>query len=159
MSQVQDLVHDLAELHGRTRESLLPIFQGVIEKERYLSDEAMTQIASELDISAAQVYGTATFYAFLDVEPRGKHVIRLCRTITCEMKEKRDVLNAIENHLKIKVGETSRDNQFTLLETNCLGQCHMGPAMLINDKVYNQLTPEKVVDILNSLVEYKSQSL
>ena len=132
MPEIKELVKGLAEKHGRNRESLLPILQGIIAEERFISDAAMTEVARELDMSAALVYGTATFYSFLDTKPRGKYVIRICRTITCDMKGKKQIIKNIEDLLKIKVGETTKDNKFTLLETNCLGWCHKGPAMLIN---------------------------
>lgn len=152
MSEIETLVKELAEKHGRKRESLIPILQGVVEKERYLSDEAMTEIARELDIAAAQVYGTATFYSFLDTVPRGKYVIRVCKTISCSMKNGNEVIKAISDILKIQVGETTPDKKFTLLEANCLGWCHKGPAMLINDTPYTELTPQKVREII---AEYK----
>lgn len=155
MSEVHELVKNLADKYGRKRENLLPILQGVVEKERFLSDVALTEIARELDMSAAQVYGTATFYTFLDTEPRGKYVIRVCKTITCDMKGKNQLIHAIENTLKIKVGETSQNRKFTLLETNCLGWCHKGPAMLINDEVYTELTPEKAIEIITDYVKNK----
>lgn len=155
MPEIKELVKDLADKHGRNRESLLPILQGIITEERYISDAAMSEVARELDLSAALVYGTATFYSFLDTEPRGKYVIRLCKTITCDMKGKKQILKSIEDLLKIKVGETTKDNKFTLLETNCLGWCHKGPAMLINDEVYTELTEEKVNEIIGDYVKNK----
>ena len=152
MQDIKQTIKELADSHGRSRENLLPIMQDYLEKENFLSEEALTAIATELDLSAAQVYGTTTFYSFLNTKPTGEYVIRLCRTITCDMKGKRQIINTIENLLKINLGETTRDNKFTLLETNCLGQCHKGPAMLINDKVYTELTPEKVTDIINKYI-------
>ena len=152
MPEIKDLVKGLAEEHGRTRESLIPILQGVIAHENYISDEAMTEIARELDISAAQVYGTATFYSFLDTQPRGKYVIRVCKTITCAMKGKSLIIQELEDLLKIKLGETTPNRKFSLLETNCLGWCHKGPAMLINDEAYTELTPEKVREIINEYI-------
>ncbi|PKP38273.1 MAG: NADH-quinone oxidoreductase subunit NuoE [Bacteroidetes bacterium HGW-Bacteroidetes-15] len=153
MPEINELVKNLADQHGRSRESLIPILQGIVREQRYLSDEAMTEVARELDIAAAQVYGTATFYSFLDTKPRGKFVIRVCRTITCSMKGKNLINQEIEDILKIKVGETTQNNKFTLLETNCLGWCHKGPAMLINDEAFVDLTPEKVRDILNEYMK------
>ena len=152
MQDIKQTINELANKHGRSREKLLPIMQDYLEKETYLSEEALTAVAKELDISAAQVYGTTTFYSFLDTKPRGEYIIRVCRTITCDMRGKRQIINTIENLLKITLGETTRDHKFTLLETNCLGQCHKGPAMLINDKVYTELTPEKVTDIINEYI-------
>ncbi len=153
MPEIKELVKNLAGKHGRTRESLIPILQGVIHEERYISDEAMTEIARELDISAAQVYGTATFYSFLDTQPRGKYVVRVCRTISCAMKGKNLLTQEIEDMLKIKVGETTQNKKFSLLETNCLGWCHKGPAMLVNDEAYTDLTSEKVREIISDYMK------
>jgi len=153
MPEIKELVKNLASKHGRTRESLIPILQGVIHEERYISDEAMTEIARDLDISAAQVYGTATFYSFLDTQPRGKYVIRVCKTISCAMKGKNLLTQEIEDMLKIKVGETTQNKKFSLLETNCLGWCHKGPAMLVNDEAYTDLTSEKVREIISDYMK------
>jgi NADH:ubiquinone oxidoreductase subunit E len=133
----------------------LPILQGIVEKHNYLTDEAMVEVAKELDISAAEVYGTASFYTFLDTQERGKYVIRVCKTITCSMKGKIEILETLEDMLKIKAGETTSDKQFTLLETNCIGWCHKAPAMLINEIPYTELTPEKVVEIIKGYMQKK----
>jgi NADH-quinone oxidoreductase subunit E len=148
MYHTGNLVKDLAEKHGRTRESLMPILQDIVRKYNYLTDEAMVEVATELDISAAEVYGTASFYTFLETQPRGKNVIRVCKTITCSMKGKNDIVSTLEDILKIKVGETTPDKMFTLLETNCIGWCHKAPAVLINDMPYTDLTPETVIDVI-----------
>lgn len=148
MYQVGNLVKELSDKHGRERSSLMPILQGIVEKHNYLTDEAMVEVAKELDISAAEVYGTASFYTFLDTSVRGKYVIRVCKTITCSMKGKNDILHTLEDMLKIKVGETTSDKQFSLIETNCIGWCHKAPAILINEMPYTELSPEKVVEII-----------
>ncbi|TLX75715.1 NADH-quinone oxidoreductase subunit NuoE [Labilibacter sediminis] len=158
MTQITNLVKSLADRHGRYNESLLPILQGVVDENKFLSEEAMVEIARELDISAARVYGTASFYSFLNTEPMGKHVIRVCKTITCMMHGKNHIIQEIEKTLKIKLGETTHDGKFTLVETNCLGQCHKGPAMLINDTPYTNLTPEKTREILQSFIENEALS-
>ena len=113
----------------------------------------MVDVARELDISAADVFGTATFYSFLDTEPRGKYIIRICKTISCSMKGKNDILSTIEEILKVNLGETTPDRKFSLLETNCIGWCHKAPAMLINDKPFTELTPSKVTEILREYIK------
>jgi NADH:ubiquinone oxidoreductase subunit E len=148
MYHTGNLVKELADKHGRKRESLMPILQDIVKKYNYLTDESMVEVATELDISAAEVYGTASFYTFLDTEERGKNVIRVCKTITCSMKGKNDIISTLEDILKIRVGETTPDKMFTLLETNCIGWCHKAPAMLINDMPYTDLTPETVIDVI-----------
>jgi NADH-quinone oxidoreductase subunit E len=145
----EHLIRDLVDKHGRQRTALMPILQGVVDTKNYISDTDMTEIAKELDLSAAQVFGTATFYSFLSTESLGKYVIRVCKTITCDMHGKRQIVQTIEDMLKIKAGETTPNKKFTLLETNCLGWCHEGPAMLINEKPYSGLTPERVHDIIS----------
>jgi NADH:ubiquinone oxidoreductase subunit E len=153
MSPTQLLIKDLAEKYGRNRESLLPIMQGVVEQESYLSEYSMVEIAREMDIPAAEVYGTATFYSFLEVKKMGRYIIRICKTISCAMKGKSQVLLAIQDMLKIKVGETTTDGRFSLLQTNCLGLCHKAPAMVINHDVYTDLTPEKVREIISEYMK------
>lgn len=153
MSPVHELIVELAETHGRSRENLLPIIQGVVEKEKSLSETAMIEIARELDLPAAEVYGTATFYSFIETKKMGEYIIRVCKTITCSMKGKNQILLAIQDQLNINLGETTPDKKFSLLKTNCLGWCHKAPAMLINDEVYTDLTPEKVREILNSYMK------
>ncbi len=148
MYQTGNLVKELADKHGRQRENLMPILQDIVRKYNYLTDEAMVEVATELDISAAEVYGTASFYTFLDTQERGKNIIRVCKTITCSMKGKNDIIVALEDILKIKVGETTPDKMFTLVETNCIGWCHKAPAMLINDMPYTDLTPQTVIDVV-----------
>mgnify|MGYP001263667679 FL=1 len=155
MKPITELVKDLADRHGRERRCLLPILQGVVEQEKYLSEFSMLTIARELNIPVTEVYGTATFYSFLECKKMGKYIIRICKTITCSMKGQKQILLAIENMLKIKVGETTQDGKFTLLETNCLGFCHKAPAMLINNEVYTELTPEKIREILTSYLNDK----
>ena len=153
MNQTTELIIELADKYGRSRENLLPILQGVVERENYLSDDTMIEIARQLDLPAAEVYGTATFYSFLEYKKMGKYVIRVCKTITCSMKGKNQILLAIQDMLKISIGETTSDKKFSLLQTNCLGWCHKAPAMLINDDVYTELTPEKVREILSEYIK------
>lgn len=148
----EHLIRDLVDKHGRSRAALMPILQGVVDANNFISDSDMTEIAKELDLSAAQVYGTATFYSFLSTEPLGKFVIRVCKTITCDMHGKKQIVQTIEEMLKIKVGETTPNKKFSLLETNCLGWCHEGPAMLINDQPFTGLTPERVHDIISEYI-------
>jgi NADH:ubiquinone oxidoreductase subunit E len=153
MYQLGNIVKELSDKHGRARDSLIPILQGIVERYNYLTDEAMVEVAKELDISAADVYGTASFYTFLDTAVRGKYVIRVCKTITCSMKGKSEIIQTLEDMLKIRVGETTSDRQFSLIETNCIGWCHKAPAILINEIPYTELTPEKVVEIIKGYMQ------
>jgi len=153
ISNNEEFINQLADKYGRTRESLLPILRDVVDQLYYISEDSMINIAKELNISTADVYGTASFYSFIDTNEQGKHVIRVCRTIICDMKRKEDIIDAITEMLGIRPGETTHDGKFSLHYTNCSGACHEGPAMLINDDPYTNLTPEKVKDILVSYMK------
>jgi len=153
MTNTEVLIHELVEKHGNSRNALMPVLQGVVAREKFLSEEAMIAVARELDLSAADVYGTASFYTFLDTTPRGKNIIRVCKTISCHMQGKEEIIRAIEDHLKIKVGETTHDNKFTLLTANCLGWCHKGPVMLVNDEVFPSVTVDKAISIIEDFAK------
>jgi len=151
MTNAKEFISELTAKHGAERAALMPIMQAVAEKFNFLPEDAMIEIARQFDISPAQVFGTASFYSFLDIKPRGKYVIRVCKSIIAEMKGKKEIIKTLENTLKIKVGETTADNKFTLLETNDIGWSDQEPSMLINDIPYTSLTAEKVIEIINDL--------
>jgi NADH:ubiquinone oxidoreductase subunit E len=88
--------------HGVSRDSLLPVLQYVISKEQWLKEETMEEVAKAFGMSAAEVYGVATFYSFLDTEPRGRYVIRVCRTISCDMAGKKEIIESLKNELRLK---------------------------------------------------------
>jgi NADH-quinone oxidoreductase subunit E len=152
MIQMKTLIQEIVKKHGNSRESLLPVLQEIVKKNSYITDEDIVEIANALDMSAAEIYGTASFYSFLDTEKRGKYVIRVCKSIIAVMKGKEQIVNTIQDILNIKLGETTHDNMFTLLETNDIGWSDREPSMLINDKVYTDLTPEKTNEIIQSYI-------
>jgi len=154
MADIQKIITEVTEEYGLQRWALLPVLQAIVREKNYLDDEDMIAVAKALDLSAAEVFGTASFYTFLETVPRGKFVIRICKTISCYMAGKDEVIAALEKSLKIKVGETTVDKKFTLLTANCLGWCHKGPVMLVNDEVYPELTPQKAVEIIQG---YKNE--
>ena len=145
------LAKDIEELvgrYGRGREALIPILQEVQRKYAHIPSHAMQVIADLLDIHPVEVHSVVSFYAFLNARPQGRFVIRLCRTISCDMAGKDRVARQLENDLGVKFGETTPDSKFTLEWANCLGMCDQGPALLVNDQVYTGVTPEQVHDIL-----------
>ncbi len=101
MAEVKQLVKELADKYGRKRENLIPILQGIVTHNYHLSEEAMLEVATTLDVSAAEIYGTASFFSFIDTKAKGKYKIRFCKSITCEMKGKKKVVATLEEMLKI----------------------------------------------------------
>jgi NADH-quinone oxidoreductase E subunit len=130
---------------------LLPILHQINDEKGWISKEDMQEVADFLNISPTEVYGVATFYQFYNTEPKGKYVIRLCQSITCDMKNKQNIVNALESECATTIGKTSNDKLFTLEYTNCLGMCDKAPAMMVNKDVYTQLTEEKIKKIIAEL--------
>jgi len=141
----------LVKEHGNTRSALITILHNIQKKHRYISDYAQQEIARQLKIQPVEVYSVISFYAFLNSTPKGRNIVRLCKTVSCEMQGKTAIEKAIERELKIKIGETTKDNKFTVEYASCLGLCDVAPAMSINDQVFTQLTPEKAVQLLNEV--------
>lgn len=154
MPEIDLIIEEKVKHYGRERKALLPILRGIVLHKNFVSQDDMVNVARALDISAADVYGTASFYHLLGNEEKGNYVIRVCKSITCEMKGKNKVLKALEKELRINLGETTHDGLFTIEATNCIGLCDQGPAMLINNTPYTQLDPEKVHEII---YEYRKQ--
>ena len=144
----------IAELTDFNRASLIPILRKVKETYRGIDSYAMQLIADVLGVHPVEVYAVATFYSFVKPETEGRLVFRLCRTLSCELDGKERVAEQLQRDLGIGFGETTPDQVFSLEWANCMGMCDQGPAMLVNETVYTQLTPDKVHDIVE---EYRSQ--
>jgi len=148
--QLKAEITKMAKKYDHHRSGLIPVLQHVQNISRHISPEAMQDIAEAFKIHPVEVQGVVSFYSFLSTEKKGKFVVRLCRTISCDMAGKEAVANQLENELGIEFGETTSDGMFTLEFTNCLGMCDQGPAMLVNDDIHTKVTPEKVADIIES---------
>lgn len=141
-------IMELADEYGNDRGALLPILHAIQDRYTYIDEHAQQVVADLLEIHPVEVHSVISFYAFLDEIPQGKFVIRLCKTISCELAGKDKVARQLENDLGIKFGETTPDGMFTLAWGNCMGMCDRGPALLVNEKVYTGVTPEKVYEII-----------
>jgi NADH-quinone oxidoreductase E subunit len=132
------------------REALLGVIKEEQAKTGYLSKDAMVRVAETLGVTVGDVYGVTTFYSFLSTWPLGRHVIRVCKSVPCCMKDAERLIGWVGKELGINPEETTADGRFTLTLTNCIGACDQAPAMLIDDEVYGQLTPERISEILKS---------
>jgi NADH:ubiquinone oxidoreductase subunit E len=114
----------------------------------YIPADAVMDLADQLCIPVVDVYAAATFYRALPMRPLGRHVIKVCKSVPCYLRSNRAVIDAIEKDLGIGPGQTSRDGLFSLERVNCIGACDKAPAMMIDDDVFGDLTPERVPEIL-----------
>ncbi len=118
---------------------------------RYLRKDVMNEIARLTETPISTVWGVATFYHYFNLEPRGDYVISLCLGTACYVKGAEKVLETLKHELGVEVGGTTEDMKFTLLTTRCLGTCALAPVMMINGKVYSQLTKKKAISLINKL--------
>ena len=137
-------------IQGEGQENLLVLLEDVQRKFGYLSGECLTEVAESLGLSVSDVYGVATFYSFLSTKPRGRNVIRICKSLPCFMENNHPIIETVEREIGIKPGETTTDGKFSFELTNCIGACDKAPAMMLNDDVYGDLTPDKISRILKS---------
>lgn len=144
-------IEEFVKVYGSERSALMPILQEIQKKHRHISDFAQQEVARLLDIHPVEVFSFISFYSFLNTKPKGKNIIRICKTIVCDTKNKSAVVAAVERELGIKIGETTKDKKFTLEYTNCIGMCDQGPAMAVNERVYTKVTPEKAVEIISEI--------
>ena len=133
------------------RSALIPILLTTQEEQGYLSDQSIKGIASYLELPEIEVYEVVTFYSMLRRRPVGKHHIQVCTNISCLLLGGEEILEHVSKRLAIREGETTVDGLFSLTEVECLGACCNAPAMQVNYKYHNDLTSEKVDQILLDL--------
>jgi NADH:ubiquinone oxidoreductase subunit E len=130
------------------RYDLLPVLKQTQKEKTGLSTTALEDLAGSLDIPKNEIFGVASFYSFLSLKPQGKYVIRVCKSLPCLMQKSQMIIDCIQKELSITPGEITKEGLFSFELTNCIGACDQAPAMLINDEVHGNLTPEKISKIL-----------
>jgi len=130
--------------------ALIPVLQEAQDIYGYLSKDVLQRIARELNMPFSKVYGVATFYAQFHLKPRGRNIIRICLGTACHVRGGAKILEAVEEHLGIKQGETTEDLRFTLETVACIGACGLSPCMMVNDNTHGRLDPKAVGAILDS---------
>ena len=134
-----------------TNSLTLPCLWMIQYQEGWISEEAMVYLAKRLNMSPMDIYSIASFYTMFNLKPIGKYHIQLCKTLSCMLNGSETMLAHIEKKLGIKAGETSNDGKFTISKVECLGACGGGPCMSLNDDYHENLTVEKIDEILEGL--------
>jgi NADH-quinone oxidoreductase subunit E len=141
---------EILEKYPKRPDSLIGILLDLqAESDRSsVSEEEARTIAEHLGITESRVCAVLSFYSFFATQPRGRHIVRVCRDIPCHVVDSFDVLRTIEEFLGVKAGETTKNGKFSLETSSCLGCCDKGPAMRIDDELYVDLTADRVREIL-----------
>ncbi len=133
------------------RAALLPALHLVQHKHGWIAPRAMEELAVFLELAPADVLDTATFYEEYWLKPKGRHLIGVCRSLSCEICGSRSITDYLKTRLMIEPGQTTADGQFTLIEMECLGACGGAPAMLVDETLYENLTIESTETILRTV--------
>ncbi len=135
---------------------LLQGFRLVEAQQGFVNQDAMDFLARELELAPAFVFGVFTFYSHYRREGDGKYIVQVCQTLPCALRGAGQMVEAFKEALKLGVGETDREGLFTLRKVECLGSCTTAPVAQINDDYFENLTPEKVREIVQALREGKT---
>ena len=142
---------EIVSRYPKKEAAMLPVLYLAQGEFGYLGSEAIEYVAKLMGLSPARVYGVVTFYTMLNMKPVGKHHIQVCRTLSCALAGAEKITELLRAKLGIRAGETTPDGKFTLSEVECLASCGTGPMMQINDDYYENLSNEKIEEILRSL--------
>ena len=135
------------------KENLIAVLHYAQELYGYLPDNVQWHIAQKLDIPSAKVYGVVSFYSFFTMIPRGEHVVNVCTGTACFVRGAEKLKEELENQLKIKAGETTPDNLFTLETLRCVGACGLAPVMIVDGEVHGRM--HEAQDINEVLAKYR----
>ncbi len=152
---ITGLVEKAVKEHGATRDAIIPILSEINRVLGYIPAAALPEIRRHIQIpqegvflADSHLYSAASFYQMFSLQPIGRHVIRFCESAPCHVVGGRQVIEALQDELGLRLGETSKDMKWSLFMTSCLGTCSVGPVFLVDDDIFGNVTPERVPEIL-----------
>lgn len=145
---------EIIERNNSDKARLIPILQEVQEAYRFLPPQVLTYIATALNMPVAEVYGVATFYAHFSLEAKGKYIIKVCDGTACHVKGSSRLLDTLNASLGLNNKKhTTDDMMFTVEAVSCLGACGLAPVMVVNEKVYGEVSAKRCEEILAEIRE------
>jgi len=130
---------------------LIPLLQDIQDLEGFISAEAMRATAAYLNIPQSSVYGVVTFYSQFHLTRQGRHIVKVCQGTACHVRGASEIIRTVSARLGIKPGETTADFEFSVERVACFGSCALAPVMVVDGKVYGNVTPEMATEILETL--------
>ncbi|MCA1808426.1 MAG: NADH-quinone oxidoreductase subunit NuoE [Kiritimatiellia bacterium] len=135
--------------HERGRNSLIQVLHKAQELFGYLPPDVHQHVADQLGLPVSEVLGVVTFYHYFSMQPRGRHTINVCMGTACYVRGAKKVLEALQEKLGIKMGETTPDRRFSITTQRCFGACGLAPVIMVNSDVHGRVTANKLTGILN----------
>ena len=139
---------EVVSRYPEKKSAILPVLYMAQKEFGHLSQEAIEYVAKLMAIPAAHLYGIVTFYTMFNMKPVGRHHLQVCRTLPCALLGSERIINYLKKKRGINLGETTPDGKFTLSEVECLASCGTAPVMQINDDYCENLSEEKIDEIL-----------
>jgi NADH:ubiquinone oxidoreductase subunit E len=153
--EIANIVEEAVQKHGASQDAVIPILSEINRVLGYVPAAALPEIRRHINfaekgvfLADSHLYSAVSFYQLLSLQPLGKHVVRFCESAPCHVMGGRQVIQALQEELGLKPGETSKDMQWSLLMTSCVGVCGVGPVFFVDDDLYGNVTPERVPEIL-----------
>lgn len=144
-------VDDLVAKYPEPKAAMLPVLWEVQRAHGWIDLDAERWVAGRLGVSPAHVHGVVSFYTMFKPQPSGKYHIQVCSTLSCMLRGSEEVVLHLQNKLGIKPGETTPDGRFSMIKVECLGSCGTAPMFQMNDDYHENLTPERIDQLLDSL--------
>ena len=143
-------IESVKEKYPDQKSALLPVLYIAQREFGWLSHDALTAVAASLNLPEATVRGTASFYSMFRHKEMGRNLVQLCTNISCMILGSEKLVDFLETKFKVRPGETTEDSRFSLVIMECIGACGTAPAMLVNTDYYDNLTEEKITEILET---------
>ena len=141
-------VDRIIDRHGRERSSLIAILQDIQDENNWISEEHQRYVAGELELPLTHVYGVASFYRALSLEPRGKHIVKVCMGTACHVRGAQLITDELGRRLDVGPGETTEDMSHTLEVVNCVGACGMAPVVIVDDVYHPGVKPHRAKKLI-----------
>ncbi|HXK50332.1 MAG TPA: NADH-quinone oxidoreductase subunit NuoE [Clostridiales bacterium] len=146
--QIKETVAGICAEFNNDPNELIAILHKAQSHYGFLPKEVQNAVAESVGVPASKVYGILTFYSYFTMEPKGKHPVSICMGTACYVQGAEKVLHEFESRLEVKNGQTTADGKFSINTLRCIGACGLAPVVMIGDKVYGNVKPEEVKNII-----------
>lgn len=148
LSVKNETLWGILDRYGGDKGQLISILQDIQTEYNYLPREAIKFVSSKLGVPLSQVYGVATFFKSFSLKHKGRHTVHVCMGTACHVRGAAQILQQMENEMKIGCGDTTEDGKYTLESVNCVGACALGPLVVVDGEYAGQMTVNKVKPLL-----------
>jgi len=149
--EARQKIESLKNVYETNQSALIPALHVAQSDQGWLSEETQREVGQILGLTAQSVRQVVTFYTMFNQKPVGRHMIQVCRNLSCTLLGGQRLQSQIQEKLKIADGETTQDGRFTYVSVECLGSCGTAPVLMVNDRYYENVTPQEVDRLLDEL--------